>query len=131
MKNELTEELLYEFNGEENSFLITIRCDLEWSHAKFIKLLNTMRDYCKQKQSRDPLDKEIAQGFWFVTWFIKDWTSHSGFRNGNKFSDDYYTQSYKFIHDLSYWYFMNEPIYVEEEYFELEIKILEAYIKKT
>lgn len=63
MTSEVTEELLYEFRGEENSFLITLRCDLEWSHAKFVKLLNAMRNYCKQKQPSDPLDKEIAQGF--------------------------------------------------------------------
>ncbi|WP_459477435.1 hypothetical protein [Clostridium saccharoperbutylacetonicum] len=128
MTNELTEELLYEFRGEENSFLITIRCDLEWSHNKFIKFLYTMKDYCKQKQSKDPLDKEIAQGFWFVTWFIKDWTSHQGFRKANKFSDDYYTESYELIHDLSYWYFVEESIYIEEKDFEEEIKILESYI---
>lgn len=102
MTSEINEELLYEFRGEENSFLIAIRCDLEWSHAKFVKLLNTMNNYCKQKHSSDPLDKEIAQGFWFVSWYIKDWTSHSGFRNANKFHDDYYTHSYELIHNFSY-----------------------------
>lgn len=130
MNKELIEGLLNEFRGEENSFLITIRCDLEWSHTKFVKLLNTMRDYCKQKESNDPLDKEITQGFWFVSFYIKDWTSHPGFRNANKFPDDYYIQSYELIYDLSYWYFMEEPIYIDEKYFEEEINILESYLKK-
>lgn len=130
MTSELTEELLYEFRGEENSFLITIRCDLKWSHTKFVKLINTMRDYCKQKQSNDPLDKEIAQGFWFVSWFIKDWTSHPDFRKANKFSEDYFNQSYELIYDLSYWYFMEESIYSEEKDFKEEIKLLEVYNNK-
>ncbi|AWI04658.1 hypothetical protein [Clostridium drakei] len=130
MTNKVTDKLLHEFRGEGNCFLISIRCDLEWSHNKFINLLNSMRDYCKQMQSSDPLDKEITQGFWFVSWYIKDWTSHSNFRNINKFSEEYYSQSYELICDLSYWYFMNEPIFVEEEYFKLEINILEGYVNK-
>lgn len=130
MTNEITEVLLYEFRGEENTFLITIRCDLEWSHTKFIEFLNSMRNYCKHKQEEDPLDKEIAQGFWFVSSYIREWTSHPDFRKANKFSDDYYTQSYDLIYDLSYWYFMEEPIFIEEEEFEKEINILEEYLKK-
>lgn len=129
MSNNLIDELLYEFRGEKESFLITIRCDLEWSHDKFIKFLSTIRNYCKHRQLSNQLDKEIAQGFWFISWFIKDWTSHPDFRKANKFSDNYYTESYELIHDLSWWYFMEEPIYIEDKDFKEKIKILKSNIK--
>lgn len=55
-----------------------------------------------EKQVSDNLNKEIAQGFSYVSCFIKDWTKHPDFRVSNNYSDNYYEESYEIIQDLSW-----------------------------
>ncbi|MDP4177122.1 MAG: hypothetical protein Q8900_02115 [Bacillota bacterium] len=121
-------DLLDELKGEENSFILNIRCKIEWKHDSFIKLVRIMRYYCSNRENEEKLDKNIAEGFWFVSWFIKDWTSHENFRKTNKFPDEYFNKAYEIIFDLCYWYFTQECIFISEDTFNEEINELEKII---
>ncbi len=71
--------LRHEFNGEDGSFLIRLRCDLYWDAAAFQRLTQAMFQVAAACEDRDQLPKWIAQGFWYAETFARDWTAHPNF----------------------------------------------------
>ena len=68
-----------EFEAGEGSFLIQIRPDLNWDKAAFTRLITVMQRCCQEHGESDTLERWMANGFWFVPSFVRDWTTHPNF----------------------------------------------------
>jgi hypothetical protein len=68
-----------EFDAEEGSFLIQVRCRLEWDWDAFRRLTSAMYDVADEAKGQPSVETWIAQGFWYCDTFIRNWTSHPNF----------------------------------------------------
>ena len=62
--------LRHEFNAEEGSFLLQLRIDLLWNRHAFSQLEQAMRRVCAQQESREQLDRWLAEGYWYLSDFV-------------------------------------------------------------
>ncbi len=102
-----------EFDGEAGSFLIRLRCELEWDTEAFSRLTAAMQACAQAHEGVDTIARWIAHGFWFVEHFARDWSSHPDFPRVH--GDPYYTEACERLHDLSYWLFVGESSYLPPE----------------
>jgi hypothetical protein len=58
-----------EFNAEEGSFLLQLRCGPGWNWAAFHELFLAMRECCKGLDGEAFVERWIAEGFWYLSWF--------------------------------------------------------------
>ena len=105
-----TTALRDEFEAADGSFLIQLRPALEWDKAAFTRLTTAMRSCCERTHRDDTLPRWIAQGFWYVPTFVRDWTTHPNFPQVH--APEYYEQAYRRLDDLAYWYFFGESPYL-------------------
>lgn len=101
--------LRHEFEAGEGSFLIQLRSDLKWDKAAFTRMTQEMRDCAAAHEGCETIERWIAEGFWYVEGFVRDWSSHANFPR--EFEDSYYEDAYERLRDLSYWLFMGESPY--------------------
>src|SRR5262245_54155982 len=99
-----------EFEAEPGSFLLQLRCDLTWDKAAFSRLVVAMEQCAVAHQDRDVNERWIAQGFWYVEWFTRQWSSHQSFPRPH--GEEYYQAAYDRLSDLSYWLFWGESPYI-------------------
>lgn len=110
------EILEHELNAGDGSFLIKLRCDLEWDRAAFTRLTDAMKQCCEELAGAEVIDRWLAGGFWYLSFFVKDWTTHPNFPK--KEPDDYYAKAYERLDSLAYWFFMGESPYEGAQGFE-------------
>ena len=67
-----------EFNGDEGSFLLQLRCGSGWDRTSFCRLFYAMRACCKAHVGREHLPRWIAEGFWRLSWFPRSFLEHGG-----------------------------------------------------
>ena len=65
--------------ADEGSFLIRVRCRLEWDWDAFRRLTSAMYDVADAAKGQPSIETWIAEGFWYCDTFIRDWTSHPNF----------------------------------------------------
>jgi len=99
-------KLKYEFSAEDGSFLDELRTRLNWDKGLFLQLLSAMKACCESTETSDTLDRQTAQGFWYCSRFIPQWTSHERFPR--HFSAEYYKCAYQLLDGLADWYFFGE-----------------------
>jgi hypothetical protein len=105
-----------EFDAGEGSFLIKLRPNLEWDKAAFNRLTSAMK-LCAESKSSDPkLERWVAEGFWFVPRFVREWATHPNFQKVH--AADYYERAFTRLDDLAYWYFMGRSPYESGKHFE-------------
>jgi hypothetical protein len=68
-----------EFDAEDGSFLMRLRGDLEWDRDAFTRLERAMRTACERARGNDCLDRWMTEGFYYVSTFVRDWTTHPTF----------------------------------------------------
>lgn len=101
-----------EFEADEGTFLLGLRGESpEWNKAAFSCLERAMRWTCEHFQDHDQLDRWLAEGFYYVSWFIRDWTAHPGFTRPEP--QQYYSDCIQRIGDLADWFFHGTNDYVE------------------
>lgn len=100
-----------EWDAEDGSFLLRLRCDLVWDRAAFSRLERTMRAVCAQHQGQDELPRWLAEGFYYVSHFVSDWTSHPHFHRPEP--PEYYEDCLERLRDLADWFFRGEHSYQE------------------
>ena len=100
-----------EFDADEGSFLIQLRPGLEWNKQAFVRLVIAMRACCQESSGKASLERWLANGFWYISWFVEDWTTHEAFPR--PFAADYYDRAYEILHDLAFWFFSGESPYEE------------------
>ena len=104
-------KLRSEFDAEEGSFLLKIRCELEWDREKFKAATSAMYKAADEWRQRDSIPRWIAQGFWYFETFVPTWTSHPNFPRPES---EYYHTSVQLIRDLSYFLFIGESLYEDD-----------------
>jgi hypothetical protein len=98
-----------EFTAEDGSFLIQLRCQLTWDKAAFSRVILAMEKCAVAHQGRDVIERWIAEGFWYIEGFTKDWSTHPSFPRPH--GEEYYEAAYERLSDLSYWLFVGESPY--------------------
>ncbi|MFF7638631.1 hypothetical protein ACFZB9_36600 [Kitasatospora sp. NPDC008050] len=103
--------LRHEFDAEEGSFLLRLRCDLHWDRGAFSQLEQAMRVVCEQTQSADRLDRWMAEGFYSVSSWVADWTAHPNFPRPEPTA--YHQACLERLGDLANWFFQGYHDYLE------------------
>ena len=107
-KDNYVEILRREFSGEDGSFILALRPDLEWDEVAYARLIQAMEICCNEWAHEQVIDRWLAKGFWYIPGFVKDWTSHPSFPRVHP--DDYYEQAYEQLWWLADQFFVGEPI---------------------
>ena len=105
-----------EFEAGAGSFFIKLRPGLEWDKAAINQLTAAMKCCAEIKSNDTKLDRWLAEGFWFVPRFVREWTTHPNFPK--VYSDEYYTKAFSQLDDLAYWYFMGQSPFENGKNFE-------------
>jgi hypothetical protein len=101
-----------EFEADQDTFLLGLRGDrLEWDRAAFSRFEKAMRWACEHFQDGQQLDRWMAEGFYYTSWFVRDWTSHSHFPRPEP--EQYYNDCIQRIGDLADWFFHGVHSYAE------------------
>jgi hypothetical protein len=95
-----------EFDAEEGTFLLRLRCDLEWDKEAFSRLVRAMEQCAVDHAGRESIERWIANGFWYTDRFVPEWSSHPGFPRPH--GEWYYEAAYERLHALAYWLFFGE-----------------------
>lgn len=93
-----------EFAGEDGSFLIQLRCNMNWDKESFSRLVDAMEACCKACERQQSLERWTAEGFWYLSWFVKQWTEHPNFPRPQPAR--YYEDALTRLDDLAFWFFM-------------------------
>ena len=101
-----------EFAGEgDANFLMRLRIDLTWDRLAFTRLEQAMRDACAKFEGREELPRSLADGFFFVSYFVRSWTSHPSFKRPEDI--DYYEACLQRLDDLASWFFSGHSPYID------------------
>jgi hypothetical protein len=100
-----------EFEAADGTFLLLIRSDLKWDRATFTRLEQAMRATCAIYQQQEELPRWLAEGYYYVSHFVADWTSHPNFPRPDP--EDYYTDCLERLSDLADWFFRGVHNYQE------------------
>ena len=68
-----------EFEAGEDGFLIKLRPGLEWDKAAFNRLTSAMKRSAESTSNEPKLERWVAEGFWFVPRFVREWATHPNF----------------------------------------------------
>jgi hypothetical protein len=98
-----------EFAAEEGSFLLKLRCELEWDREAFSRLVGAMEQCAVAHEGRQEIERWVANGFWYLERFVPEWTSHPDFPRPD--DKGYYQEAYGRFSDLAYWLFFGESPY--------------------
>jgi hypothetical protein len=115
MENNL-EILKREFGGEAGSFILKLRCELVWDKLAFNRLTGAMEEYIQNHSDSDKLDRWVAEGFWYIPKFCREWSEHDSFPKPQP--DNYHKAGLTRLDDLAYWYFKGESPYLDGKGFE-------------
>ena len=105
------EVLRAEFAAEDGSFLLQLRTDLTWDTAAFDRLTTAMLEVLRTTEYADQIPRWVAEGFWLLDTFVRDWSSHPDFPR--PLPVEYYSAAYARLHDLAQWLFVGESPYQE------------------
>ncbi|GLW09708.1 hypothetical protein Misp01_48370 [Microtetraspora sp. NBRC 13810] len=101
-----------EFEAGDDTFLLKLRGDrLEWDRDAFSRLERAMRAACELYQGRDRLDRWVAEGFYDVSRWVRDWTSHPHFPRPKP--AEYHDACLERLDDLADWFFRGFHSYIE------------------
>ena len=114
--NDYLRALRNEFEGSDSSFLIQIRSELHWNKASFSHLIQVMQRCCEDYSNSATLERWMAVGFWYVPFFVRDWTTHPDFPRQHEAK--YYQIAYQRLDDLAYWFFIGESPHLAGKGFE-------------
>lgn len=98
-----------EFDAEEGSFMIQLRCSLVWDKTAFSRLVQAMEWCAAAHEGQETIARWIAFGFWYLETNVPDFSQHPNFPR--PYGDEYYEGAYRRLRDLSYWLFVGECIY--------------------
>ena len=106
MNPNIESQLRAEFDAEPGSFLARLRGEVTWDTAAFSRLISCMEGCATAYAGATSLPRWIAEGFWFCSYFVKEWSSHADFPR--KHASSYYAAAYERLHALAFWLFIGE-----------------------
>jgi hypothetical protein len=108
--------LKHEFEAGDQSFLLKIRVWLDWDRTAFTQLITAMHTYCLKHAGAKLVERWLAEGFWYIPIFTRDWTSHPNFPRIH--GEAYYTEAYQQLDALAFWFFVGTSPYEDNYVFE-------------
>jgi hypothetical protein len=102
--------LRHEFSAEDGSFLVQLRVDLHWDRRAFSRLEQAMRRVCAQQESREQLDRWLAEGYWYMSDFVAGHISHPDFPRPEP--AEYYQSAVRRLWDLQNWFVTGRSPYL-------------------
>jgi len=75
-----------------------------------------MRAYVRTRQPGSDIPQWIAQGFWYLDGFVRDWSSHANFPREH--DPMYYQAAFARLHDLAHYLFFGESPYQDAAHFD-------------
>lgn len=103
--------LKHEFEAGEQSFLIKLRVWLEWDRLAFTRLITAMHTSCVKHAGATVVERWLAEGFWYLPIFTRDWTTHANFPRIH--GEAYYAHAYQQLDDLAFWFFVGSSPYAD------------------
>ncbi len=91
--------------------MILVRSELRWDKEAFGRLTRLMYEAASELQNSDQLPTDIAEGFWLIDTWLREWTRHENFPRP---SEPYYSEALELVHDLAYFLFMQESPYEDD-----------------
>lgn len=95
-----------ELDAEDGSFLLRLRCELVWDDAAFARLTGAMEACCAAVEGCEQVERWQANGFWYLSWFVRDWVGHPSFPRQH--ADEHYASACSRLEELAYWFFFGE-----------------------
>src|SRR5947209_3744657 len=71
-------------------------------------------EYYLQKQDT-MLPRWLAEGFWHLSTFVRDWTSHPAWEKTIDREPEYFAKAYERLDDLASWFFSGNCPWIDEE----------------
>lgn len=105
-ESEYEPTLRAEFDAEPGSFLARLRSEFTWDTVAFSCLISCMETCAAAHVGALSLPRWIAEGFWFCSYFVQEWSSHSDFPREH--ASDYYAAAYERLRSLAFWLFVGE-----------------------
>ena len=109
------EALREEFSAADGTFLLEVRM-LVWDPIAFSRLEGLMRAACLDLAGQDTRERWMVEGFWILSDWLSDWTSHPNFPRPE--SVEYYEAAIRRMQDLQYWFVMGESLYEPDHAWE-------------
>lgn len=119
--------LRHEFQAEEGSFLLQLRCDMQWDKTAFDRATQAMRRCCQHyEQASVPLQEQnlpadevllprwLADGFWYMATFVPDHTSHPAWEQTIAAEPTYFEKAYDRLEMLAEWFFGGQCPWLDE-----------------
>lgn len=103
--------LRQEFEGAPGAFLTRLRADLVWDKDAFLRMATAMRTCCETDTAQVRVERWVARGYWFVTWYAGTWTEHPNFPR--VYAPEYYQTAFELLHMLAYYFFFAESPFSE------------------
>jgi tetratricopeptide (TPR) repeat protein len=100
-----------EFDAEEGSFLIQIRCRLEWDWDAFRRLTSAMYDVADEARGNSSIETWIAEGFWFCDTWIRGHTIHPSFPRP---PEEAYRDALELLNNLASFLFTGQSPYEDD-----------------
>jgi hypothetical protein len=110
------EELKFQFSAEEGSFLLKLRCDLEWDKESFTRLVTAMKECCEAHEGADTIERWLTEGFWYTNVFVRGHTMHPDFPR--LYPQEYFEKAFQRLDDLAGWFFTGDYPYIKDRGFE-------------
>ncbi len=123
-----------EFTSTEGSFMSQLRTYLRWDKAAFSQLTAAMLECCKayshtpeDKARKAPLSPDnipvdtapvprwLAEGFWYLSYHVRDWTTHPAWKETTEPEQYYYDEAYERLFALASWFFEGESMFLDPE----------------
>ncbi|WP_091802313.1 hypothetical protein [Lysobacter sp. yr284] len=100
-----TRQALLDESLADDGFVLRLRCDLQWDRPAFGRLRRAMRAYLAARANAPWLDRETAELFWRLEWFVPAWSSHANFPREH--AAGHYDEVFAVLGDLAI------PLFVE------------------
>lgn len=110
------ETLRHEYEAQEGLFLLAVRVQLQWDKSAFTLLTAAMKQCCVESTGKDALERWLAELFWYLPAFVRDWTTHPDFPP--IYAPAYYDHAYERLDSLAYWFFRGYSPYTDDARFD-------------
>jgi hypothetical protein len=107
-----------EFAAEDSSFLIQLRGNLKWDKQAFLRLVTAMEQCCAEIENDERVDRWLADGFWYISWFAESWATHKNFPK--EFPEEYYRDAFETLSMLAEYFFTGSHPYTNRRFPFLE-----------
>ncbi|HTL29396.1 MAG TPA: hypothetical protein VL282_09245 [Tepidisphaeraceae bacterium] len=95
-----------EFNAEEGSFLLQLRCEARWDETRFRKPIEAMERCAEAYAGNEFVPRWLAEGFWYLDTFVPDQVKLPAF--ARQHDGEFFRERCEDLACATYWFFTGE-----------------------